>query len=154
MNKIIFGSFFLLAMFANLAIGVTQDDDIRHFRSCSQCGMDRKAYGYSRMLVNYGDGSQAGVCSLHCAVTEREAHKGDVTASLLVADRDSRELIRAEKAFWVIGGDKRGVMTKRPKWAFATEAAARRFTTSHGGGLSSWNEAEQAALEDAGLKKQ
>ena len=142
--------FFLVLFGCQAAIALAQDD-IAENRSCIQCGMDRKAYGYSRMLVNFDDGSQAAVCSLHCAVVEIDANKGRTVKSLQVADRDSRMLIDAEKAFWVIGGSKRGVMTKRPKWAFTTEAAARKFITSYGGTLATWDETLKAARVDAGL---
>ncbi len=124
-------------------------DDISEHRNCVQCGMDRKAYGYSRMLIVYEDGAETGVCSLHCAVVELEAGKGRKVKSLLVADRDTRSLIEAETAVWVIGGKKKGVMTQRPKWAFSTKAAAEDFIKSSGGEIVSWADALAAAREDA-----
>ena len=133
---------FALTAFANA--------DIDQHRSCSQCGMDRKAYGYSRMLIGYKDGTSTGVCSLHCAVTDIDANKGRAVISMMVADRNSRLLIEAEKAVWVIGGSKRGVMTQRAKWAFALKEAAQSFVDSNGGQIISWDSALQAAREDAG----
>jgi len=126
-------------------------DDISEHRNCTQCGMDRKAYGYSRMLIVYEDGAEAGVCSLHCAVVELDANKGRKVKSLLVADRDTRSLIEAETAVWVMGGKKRGIMTQRPKWAFSTKAAAEDFIKSNGGAIISWADALAAAREDAKL---
>jgi nitrous oxide reductase accessory protein NosL len=123
-------------------------NDIDRHRSCDFCGMDRKAYGFSRMLIQYEDGSETGVCSLHCAVTELDANKGRGIKALLVADRDARTLIDAEKAFWVIGGSKRGVMTQRPKWAFPSKAAAEAFIAEYGGKIVSWAEALAAAREE------
>jgi len=137
-----------LAMASIIASVVMAGDDIDEFRSCSSCGMDRKAYGYSRMLVNYKDGTRTGVCSLHCAVTDVEAGRGGGVASMMVADRDSRSLLDAEKAYWVIGGRKRGVMTQRAKWAFATREAAQSFVNSFGGQIVSWEAASLAARED------
>ncbi|MFA7403647.1 MAG: nitrous oxide reductase accessory protein NosL [Pelobacteraceae bacterium] len=125
----------------------TQDDTQEH-RSCSVCGMDRKAYGYSRMLITYHDGTQTGVCSLHCAVSELDSHKDRPVSSLLVADRDTRRLIDSGKAVWVMGGKKRGVMTQRPKWAFGTEEAARSFIAANGGVIASWAEVQAAAREE------
>jgi nitrous oxide reductase accessory protein NosL len=124
-------------------------DDIDAHRSCAFCGMDRKAYGFSRMLIQYEDGTEAGVCSLHCAVIELDANKGRTVKALLVADREDRKLIPAERAFWVIGGSKRGVMTQRPKWAFRTRAAADNFVKTYGGAITTWSEAVTAAREDA-----
>jgi len=125
-------------------------DDIAEHRSCENCGMDRKAYGFSRMLIQYEDGSAVGVCSLHCAVVKLDANPGRKVKSLLVADRDSRTLINAEQAIWVMGGKKRGVMTQRPKWAFGSKDGAEAFIKAYGGKLATWAEALAAAREENG----
>jgi nitrous oxide reductase accessory protein NosL len=126
--------------------------DINDHRSCGNCGMDRKAYGFSRMLVQYEDGTVVGTCSLHCAVAELDANPTRTVKSLLVADRDSRTLLDAEKAVWVMGGKKRGVMTERPKWAFASKEDADVFIRANGGKIVTWTEALAAAREDAARK--
>jgi nitrous oxide reductase accessory protein NosL len=123
-------------------------DDINTHRSCAFCGMDRKAYGYSRMLIQYENGGSVGVCSLHCAVVELDANKGRAVKTLFVADRDSRMLIDAEKAVWVMGGKKPGVMTQRPKWAFASSTGAGAFIDAYGGKIVTWSEAFAAAREE------
>ena len=138
-----------MALFCGAGGTARAQDDIALHRSCARCGMDRKAYGYSRMLVRYADSSQVGVCSLHCAVNELEKGRGRKVASLLVADRDTRVLVDAETASWVIGGSRRGVMTQRPKWAFATKDASRAFVAANGGRTASWDEALAAVREDA-----
>lgn len=132
-----------------LSASLSAQTDIREFRSCTQCGMDRKAYGFSRMMIVYKDGGKAGVCSLHCAVTEMNEHKESIVISILVADRNSHEMIEAGKASWVVGGNKRGVMTKIPKWAFETNAAAQSFVDSNGGKITSWDRVLLAAREEA-----
>ncbi len=136
----------LLSIFSTTALAET---DIDQHRDCKQCGMDRKAFGYSRMLVEFRDGRQVGTCSLHCVITELNSNKSGQVISFKVADRDSRELIDAEKASWVIGGKKRGVMTTRAKWAFRSKAAAQSFVTANGGIISSWEQVLAAAKEDA-----
>jgi copper chaperone NosL len=123
-------------------------DDYDTHRSCAFCGMDRKAYGFSRMLIQYEDGTEVGVCSLHCAVIELDTNKGRVVKALLVADRDTRTLIDVDKAVWVMGGSKRGVMTQRPKWSFRSQAAAKAFLKNYGGTIITWTEALAAARED------
>ena len=137
-------------LFCMAGRGAFAQSDIEDHRSCAHCGMDRKAYGYSRMLVQYGDGSVVGVCSLHCAVVELDANQGRTVKTLLVADRDSRTLIDAEKAIWVMGGKKRGVMTQLPKWAFQTKADAEAFIKENGGKIVSLEEALAAAREELG----
>ena len=128
---------------------VFAQDDINDHRSCVNCGMDRKAYGFSRMLIQYEDGSALGVCSLHCAVVELDANPGRKVKDLLVADRDNRTLINAEQANWVMGGGKRGVMTQQPKWAFQSRESAEAFIKANGGKLVTWAEALAAAREEA-----
>jgi hypothetical protein len=135
-----------LSLFALTAFA---EADIDQHRDCKQCGMDRKAFGYSRMLVEYKDGKKVGTCSLHCVVTELNSNSGGEVLSFKGADRDTRKLIDAEKAVWVIGGKKRGVMTMRAKWAFATKAAAQKFVDSYGGTIATWSEAIKAAKDDA-----
>ncbi len=64
-------------------------DDIDRHRSCGQCGMDRKGYGYSRMLIRYQDGSETGVCSIRCALVDIGANPGKTVQSYRVADREA-----------------------------------------------------------------
>ena len=44
-----------------------QVDDIAKHPKCPYCGMDRKQFHHSRMVVHYGDDLADGTCSLHCA---------------------------------------------------------------------------------------
>lgn len=150
MKRKIFLFFSLAAILLSLpAMSAFADTDIDQHRDCKQCGMDRKAYGYSRMVVEYKDGKKVGTCSLHCAVTELNNRKDGEIISFKVADRNTHKLIDAEKAVWVIGGKKRGVMTMRAKWAFTAREAAQQFVAVYGGMITSWNEALAAAREDA-----
>lgn len=134
----------LLSLFSLSAFA---DTDIDQHRDCKHCGMDRKVLDYSRMLVKYKDGKDVGTCSLHCVVTELNSNVGEVL-SIKAADHNSRQMIDAEKAVWVIGGKKRGVMTMRAKWAFATREAAQIFIDEYGGKIATWSEALAAAKED------
>jgi hypothetical protein len=129
-------------------MNVVAQDDIDAHRSCASCGMDRKAYGYSRMLVQYEDGVIVGICSLHCAVVVLDSNHGRAMKSLLVADRDSRILIEVEHAIWVMGGRKRGVMTQQPTWAFQSTAGAEAFMKANGGKIVTWAEALAAARQE------
>lgn len=126
-------------------------DDVEKPLSCEQCGMDRVVFARSRMLVVYADGSTAGTCSIHCAVADMKAHKGKKVTSLQVADYDSRQLIDAGKAVWVIGGSKRGVMTSVPKWAFADKSAAEKFVRENGGTVTTFDETMKLAEREAAM---
>ena len=116
--------------------------------SCSYCGMDRVKFAQSRMLVEYEDGSAVGTCSIHCMAVEFANAIDKMPARLLVADYNSRQLIDAQSAVWVIGGDQRGVMTARPKWAFSEQPAAEAFIAAHGGSLATFEQAMKFSYED------
>jgi len=138
-------AFIVPFLFASVLLAQT---DIELHRECAYCGMDRKAYGYSRMLVHYADGTEAGVCSLHCAVIEVNSHQDRTIRAILVADRESRMLVNAEQAVWVMGGGKRGVMTQQPAWAFATRSGADAFIARSGGKIVTWPEVLAAAKKE------
>jgi nitrous oxide reductase accessory protein NosL len=150
--RLLWWSVLATLLFCTLASALGLDDIASH-RICSNCGMDRKSYGYSRTLIRYADGSEVGCCSLNCALVELEGHPGRQLQALLVADRDTLALIDSKSAYWVMGGKKRGVMTGRPKWAFAGRRAAATFLASHGGAPVNWETVLAAAQEDASLSR-
>lgn len=116
--------------------------------SCQYCGMRRSDFGHSWMVIQYDMGDPISVCSVHCAVVDIVLHTHRTIRNISVADYNTREQIDAEKAFWVIGGDRIGVMTARAKWAFSTEAAAEEFIRRHGGRSADFEAVIQAAFED------
>jgi len=124
------------------------DADIQKDPSCKYCGMNRTQFAHSRMVVEYEDGSSLGTCSIHCLAIELIVNMDKTPSSLKVGDFNSKKLIDAEKAFWVIGGNKPGVMTKRAKWAFENKADAEKFIAENGGSLSTFDEAMKAAFDD------
>jgi copper chaperone NosL len=122
--------------------------DIQKNPSCKYCGMDRAQFAYSRMFVEYDDGTSLGTCSIHCLGIELVMNFDKTPRFLKVGDFNSKKLIDAEKAFWVIGGNKTGVMTKRAKWAFEKKTDADKFIGENGGSLSTFDEAMKATYED------
>src|SRR5512138_3807533 len=117
--------FVLLTIFALIlsitpVLAIATAPDVSQAPSCKQCGMDRGKFSHSRMFITYEDGSAVGTCSLHCAAVELAAVIDKGPAMLRVADYDTRERIDAENAVWVMGGNKKGVMTGVAKWAFAS----------------------------------
>jgi len=124
------------------------DADIEKDPSCKYCGMDRAKFAHSRMVVEYEDGTSLGTCSMRCLAIELVVNMDKTPRSVKVGDFNSKKLIDAEKAFWVIGGNKPGVMTKKAKWAFENKADAEKFIAENGGSLSTFDEAMKAAYED------
>lgn len=112
--------------------------------SCKHCGMDRTKFAHSRMVVTYADGSSAGTCSINCIATDLMESKKEVK-SFQVGDYNSKKLIDAKSATWVIGGSKKGVMTPVAKWAFAGKKDAEEFIQKNGGTLATFDDALKAA---------
>ena len=111
---------------------------------CNQCGMNRTQFAHSRMLVTYRDGS-TGACSINCVVVDLKANKWREITSLQVGDYDTKKLIDAKTAIWVIGGKKKGVMTPVAKWAFAEKSSAEKFIKGNGGKLATFDDVLKAA---------
>lgn len=122
--------------------------DVEHNPTCRHCGMDRARFAHSRMLVEYEDGTSVGTCSLRCAAVELAVSLGRTPRAIRVGDHGTRELVDAERAAWVLGGDAQGVMTRRAKWAFRDRAAAEAFVARHGGAVVGFEDAMRAAYED------
>ena len=123
-------------------------NDISKAPSCPLCGMDRNKFNFSRVFIVYDDGSTFGACSLHCAGIDMAVNIDKAPVKIWVGDYNTKDLINGEEAFWVIGGKKMGVMTKRAKWAFGTKEAAEKFIQEFGGGLSNFEGAAKACYED------
>ena len=137
----------LIVLLLSIAGLVMAHEDVKNAPSCKYCGMDREKFAHSRMLVTYDDGSKLGTCSLHCLATDLAVNIDKTPVSIEVGDYNSKELIDAEKAFWVIDGSKPGVMTKQAKWAFAKKEDAEKFIKENGGTLATFDAAMKAAYE-------
>jgi len=123
------------------------DDDIAACPNCPFCNMDRQKFAHSRVFIEYDGGSQ-GFCSLHCAAVDLAIKIDQTPKAIKVGDYYTKKLIDAERAVWVIGGEKMGVMTKRAKWAFEKQEDAEKFVNESGGKVSTFDEAVRAAYED------
>ncbi len=138
----------LVAMLSFAWPASAQHEDVRHSPSCKYCGMDREKFGHSRMTIRYDDGSTVGTCSLHCAAVDIAVSIDKTPEAIQVADVETKQLVDAEKASWVVGGEKPGVMTRRAKWAFADRPRAEAYAREHGGSVVGFDEAMKGAYED------
>lgn len=136
--------FFLTGLFA---LAQAQGDIQKH-SSCKYCGMDRQKFAHSRVFIEYDDGSTVGTCSIHCAAVDLAINIDKTPKAIRVGDYNSKNLVDVEKAFWVIGGSKMGVMTKRAKWAFEKKEDAEKFIKENGGENATFDVAMKAAYED------
>jgi nitrous oxide reductase accessory protein NosL len=142
-----------LAMVAVLLLGsplvwAEMMEDVTQFSSCSYCGMHREKFAHSRMLIDYDDGTRVGLCSIHCAAVDLANHIDKTPTAIQVGDFQTHELIDAQAAVWVLGGNQPGVMTKRAKWAFASKEAAEQFIKENGGELVEFEAAMEASYND------
>jgi len=108
--------------------------------------MDRTKFAQSRALIIYDDGTVVGTCSLHCAAIDMSLKIDKTPVSIQVADYGTKKRIDAETANWVIGGSKPGVMTRRAKWAFASQTSADAFIAANGGIAGAFEVALNAAF--------
>lgn len=134
----------VLMLLTMVAVCPAAEKSVEAPADCKHCGMNRTKFSHSRMLVTYSDNS-AGTCSLNCVAVEMKKNKDKTVKSLQVGDYDSKKLIDAKTATWVIGGKKKGVMTQVPKWAFAEKSFAVKFVKENGGKLATFDEALKAA---------
>lgn len=142
-----------VALSALLLVGgraAAQDplEDVREGPSCKHCGMDRAKFASTRMVVEFDDGSKLHACSLHCVAVDLALQIDRTPVAIRVADLDTLALIDAERAYWVVGGTRPGVMTKRGKWAFTEKGAAKVFARGNGGLIATFDDAMKAAYED------
>ena len=129
-----------------------QVDDIAKFPKCPYCGMDRRQYHHSRMLIHYGNDVPDGVCSLHCAAISLSLNIDAEPKAIWVADNavagEPRRLVDVDKASFVVGGSTPGVMTQRSKVAFGSAEAARSAQAAQGGAITDFDGALLAAYTD------
>jgi copper chaperone NosL len=123
-------------------------DDVRDYRLCRQCKMDRGKFAYGRVLIEYLDKTKGPFCSTRCAAVDLIAHLDKTPGRINVGDYNTKNLIDGEKAFWVVGGQKMGIMTRRAKWAFEKREDAEAFIREQGGELVGFDEAMKASFED------
>jgi nitrous oxide reductase accessory protein NosL len=134
-------------VFGGLLAAQTKED-IDFHKDCKYCGMSRGMYDFSRMLIEYDDGTAIAVCSTHCAAVELANNIDKTPKAIKVGDFIGKQLIDAEKAFWVVGGNRPGVMSKRGKWAFEKKEDAETFLKNSQGSMATFEEAMKMAYED------
>ena len=129
-----------------------QVDDIARHPKCPYCGMDRKQFHHSRMVVHYADDLADGTCSLHCSAISLSLNIDRDPKALWVgdnaADGDVKPLVEVEKASFLVGSKLPGVMTARSKVAYANADAAKASQTANGGEIVDFDQALLAAYTD------
>ena len=65
-RRILCGMLATLFLLTAVAAYAETMKDIQEHKNCKYCGMDREKFAQSRMLIESGDGSSFGSCSIHC----------------------------------------------------------------------------------------
>jgi copper chaperone NosL len=129
-----------------------QENDLAKFPKCPYCGMDRRQYHHSRMLIQYSNDVPDAVCSIHCAAISLSLNIDAEPKAIWVGDNggagEPKPLVDVDKAVFVIGGTTKGVMTLRSKVAYGSDAAARSAQAAQGGVVGEFNDALLAAYTD------
>lgn len=147
-SRFLCGLLAVVFFFTGPAVYAETMKDIQENKTCKYCNMDREKFAHSRMLVEYGDGSSLGACSIHCVAIDLSQSFDKQPKAIFVADYNKKNLIPGEDAYWVIGGNKPGVMTRTGKWAFADKKDAEAFIKENGGKLGTFDDAMKATYED------
>jgi nitrous oxide reductase accessory protein NosL len=141
-------SLLMAGVFLLVGTCVFAQEDVQKHPSCKYCGMNRQQFAHSRIFIDYDDASSVGTCSIHCAAVDLALNIDRTPKAIQVGDYNSKALIDAEKASWVIGGSKMGVMSKRAKWAFGNKEEAEKFVKENGGEIATFEAAMKAGYED------
>jgi len=128
------------------------ENDIEKYPKCPYCGMDRKQYHHSRMLLQYSDDLADGTCSLHCSAISLSLNVDREPKMIWVGDNaaagDIKPLVEVDKATFLIGSKIPGVMTANSKVAYGTEDAAKAAQAAQGGELAKFDQALLVAYTD------
>jgi nitrous oxide reductase accessory protein NosL len=121
------------------------ENDIEKYPKCPYCGMDRKQYHHSRMLVHYSDDLADGTCSIHCTAISLSLNVDRDPKGIYVGDNASgaeiKPLVEVDKATFLIGSSIKGVMSKTSKVAYGAAEAAKAAQTASGGEIGDFDKA-------------
>jgi hypothetical protein len=138
----------IMIMYITVAVVFIGNFALADENACHYCGMKKAMFGHSWVNIEREDGSVVGVCSVHCAAIDMALNIDKPAKKITVGDYNSKKQIDADTAYWVIGGNKMGVMTTRAKWAFENKESADGFMKQNGGRLTTFEDVMKATFED------
>jgi nitrous oxide reductase accessory protein NosL len=114
-------------------------------KSCSRCGMNLIHFYKTSHNATY-KGKKYQYCSFHCLVDHLAA--GITLKNINVVDVNSLKFINVSKAYYVVGSNKRGTMTRISKYAFSTKEDAEKFQAANGGEIMDFYKALNVVKKD------
>lgn len=128
------------------------ENELKKYPKCPYCGMDRTQYHHARHLVQYADDLVDGTCSVHCLAISLAINLDREPKAIYAPDNGSMDaikpLINVDQATYLIGGSTPGVMTKRSKVSFGSQASAQAVQAKSGGELGDFSAALTASYAD------
>lgn len=112
---------------------------------CPICGMKLTSYYKTNHAVELKDGNFKQYCSIRCLAFDYENIKESIK-NILVVDVSSDKFIDAKSAYYVMGSQVPGTMTKVSKLAFKERKDAEKFKDEYGGEIVNFEIAFESAL--------
>ncbi|NPA03371.1 MAG: nitrous oxide reductase [Epsilonproteobacteria bacterium] len=113
---------------------------------CEVCGMNLGKFCKTNHAVELKDGTKKQYCSMHCLAVEYPKLK-DKIKTVLVIDAVSGKFIPAKEAFYVVGSEVPGTMSRNSKIAFANKEDALKFQQEYGGAIMRFDEVFKQQLQ-------
>lgn len=113
---------------------------------CPVCGMSIEAYYKTSHTSKINDHKNRQYCSMRCLAADMQEYDIDID-DVKVVDVSSEKLIDAKNAYYVVGSDIRGTMTKVSKLAFGDKEAAEEFSIENGGEIFDFKTALKMAQD-------
>jgi nitrous oxide reductase accessory protein NosL len=113
--------------------------------ACIICGMNLTKFYKTSHIATYGD-KEVQYCSIHCL--EDHLHSGAEVKNPQVVDVTSLKFIPVLEAYYVVGSDVKGTMSRVSKYAFSSLEDAKAFQKKHGGDIMDFRAALEKAKED------
>ena len=127
------------------------ENELEKYPRCPYCGMSRNKWHHSRHLVQYDDDLVDGTCSIHCLAISLSLNLDRGPKAIYAADfgsdAETKPLVEADKATYLINSSLKGTMSMKSKMAFASAEAAKAAQKEHGGELGDFD----AALKESYL---
>jgi hypothetical protein len=112
---------------------------------CAICGMNLVKYYKTNHAAKF-NGQNIQYCSLHCLA--KHIKEGAELENPMVVDVKTLKFIPVTEAFYVVGSNVKGTMSKTSKYAFKSLADAKAFKKEHGGKILDFYSAWQIAKKD------
>jgi nitrous oxide reductase accessory protein NosL len=116
-----------------------------HKASCAVCGMNLVKFYKTSYAATHND-KPIQYCSIHCLADHLD--EGIEVKNPKVVDTKNLKFIPVLEAYYVVGSDVHGTMSRVSKYAFSSLEDAKAFQAKHGGKIMDFYGALEKAKED------